>query len=109
MVIRKLANSVSSHSLFITGTFMTGSENNDEVFVDEHDQIRTKTNRSGGVIPEETDSGTQKSTGVQRTEVNLIADLVMLLLTYVADLLLTDVAGLLLKIAKDMDMLATAN
>ncbi|KAK4349370.1 hypothetical protein RND71_032125 [Anisodus tanguticus] len=95
---------------------MTGSEHNDEFFMDEHDQIRTKTNRSGGVqvhtlvspqpckendehkneepkekveenalalvpiledkekiisspTPEkETDSGTQKSTGVQRAE-----------------------------------------
>ncbi|KAK4344849.1 hypothetical protein RND71_035025 [Anisodus tanguticus] len=28
---------------------MTGSEHNDEFFVDEHDQIRTKTNISGGV------------------------------------------------------------
>ncbi|XP_060186620.1 chorismate synthase 2, chloroplastic-like isoform X7 [Lycium barbarum] len=31
------------------GTFMTGSEHNDEFFMDQHDQIRTKTNRSGGV------------------------------------------------------------
>ncbi|KAL3338830.1 hypothetical protein AABB24_027785 [Solanum stoloniferum] len=31
------------------GTFMTGSEHNDEFFMDEHDQIRTKTNRSGGI------------------------------------------------------------
>lgn len=28
---------------------MTGSEHNDEFFMDEHDQIRTKTNRSGGI------------------------------------------------------------
>ncbi|KAJ8562383.1 hypothetical protein K7X08_011674 [Anisodus acutangulus] len=29
---------------------MTGSEHNDEFFVDEHNQIRTKTNRSGGEV-----------------------------------------------------------
>ncbi|KAG8366759.1 hypothetical protein BUALT_Bualt16G0001100 [Buddleja alternifolia] len=31
------------------GTFMTGSEHNDEFYVDEHGRIRTKTNRSGGI------------------------------------------------------------
>lgn len=31
------------------GTFLTGSEHNDEFFVDEHGRIRTRTNRSGGV------------------------------------------------------------
>lgn len=28
---------------------MTGSEHNDEFFMDEHNLIRTKTNRSGGI------------------------------------------------------------
>ncbi|KAL0452180.1 UNVERIFIED_CONTAM: Chorismate synthase 1, chloroplastic [Sesamum latifolium] len=31
------------------GTFMTGSEHNDEFYMDEHGRIRTKTNRSGGI------------------------------------------------------------
>ncbi|CAL5404462.1 unnamed protein product [Camellia sinensis] len=31
------------------GTFMTGSEHNDEFFVDENGRIRTRTNRSGGI------------------------------------------------------------
>uniref|UniRef100_A0A7C9CFP8 Chorismate synthase n=1 Tax=Opuntia streptacantha TaxID=393608 RepID=A0A7C9CFP8_OPUST len=31
------------------GTFMTGSEHNDEFYMDEHGKIRTKTNRSGGI------------------------------------------------------------
>jgi len=31
------------------GTFLTGSEHNDEFFVDEHGRIRTRTNRSGGI------------------------------------------------------------
>ncbi|XP_042443387.1 chorismate synthase 1, chloroplastic-like [Zingiber officinale] len=31
------------------GTFLTGSEHNDEFFMDEHGNIRTRTNRSGGV------------------------------------------------------------
>ncbi|KAL2555101.1 Chorismate synthase [Forsythia ovata] len=31
------------------GIFMTGSENNDEFYMDEHGNIRTKTNRSGGI------------------------------------------------------------
>ncbi|KAL7109454.1 hypothetical protein ACP275_06G176100 [Erythranthe tilingii] len=31
------------------GTFMTGSEHNDEFYIDEHGRIRTKTNRSGGI------------------------------------------------------------
>ncbi|EPS63738.1 chorismate synthase 2, chloroplastic, partial [Genlisea aurea] len=31
------------------GTFMTGSEHNDEFFMDEDGRIRTKTNRSGGI------------------------------------------------------------
>ncbi|KAF3433925.1 hypothetical protein FNV43_RR25028 [Rhamnella rubrinervis] len=31
------------------GTFLTGSEHNDEFFVDGHGTIRTRTNRSGGV------------------------------------------------------------
>ncbi|GFZ14777.1 chorismate synthase, putative [Actinidia rufa] len=31
------------------GTFMTGSEHNDEFFIDEHGRIRTRTNRSGGI------------------------------------------------------------
>ncbi|KAK6136296.1 hypothetical protein DH2020_029960 [Rehmannia glutinosa] len=32
-----------------TGTFMTGSEHNDEFYMDEDGRIRTKTNRSGGI------------------------------------------------------------
>lgn len=28
---------------------MTGSEHNDEFYMDEHGKIRTKTNRSGGI------------------------------------------------------------
>ncbi|PON50919.1 Chorismate synthase [Trema orientale] len=31
------------------GTFLTGSEHNDEFFLDEHNRIRTRTNRSGGI------------------------------------------------------------
>ncbi|KAH7537409.1 hypothetical protein FEM48_Zijuj03G0089500 [Ziziphus jujuba var. spinosa] len=31
------------------GTFLTGSEHNDEFFVDDHKSIRTRTNRSGGI------------------------------------------------------------
>ncbi|XP_021757384.1 chorismate synthase 1, chloroplastic-like [Chenopodium quinoa] len=31
------------------GTFMTGSEHNDEFYMNEHGKIRTKTNRSGGI------------------------------------------------------------
>lgn len=31
------------------GTFLTGSEHNDEFYMDEHGQIRTRTNRSGGI------------------------------------------------------------
>ncbi|GMN51098.1 hypothetical protein TIFTF001_020254 [Ficus carica] len=31
------------------GTFLTGSEHNDEFYVDEHGRIRTRTNRSGGI------------------------------------------------------------
>ncbi|GAV69982.1 Chorismate_synt domain-containing protein [Cephalotus follicularis] len=31
------------------GTFMTGSEHNDEFFTDEYGRIRTRTNRSGGI------------------------------------------------------------
>nr|GMC72959.1 Chorismate synthase, chloroplastic [Ipomoea batatas] len=31
------------------GTLMTGSEHNDEFYVDEHGRIRTRTNRSGGI------------------------------------------------------------
>ncbi|KAG5533223.1 hypothetical protein RHGRI_027434 [Rhododendron griersonianum] len=31
------------------GTFMMGSEHNDEFFVDKHGRIRTRTNRSGGI------------------------------------------------------------
>ncbi|XP_059628304.1 chorismate synthase 2, chloroplastic [Cornus florida] len=31
------------------GTFMTGSEHNDEFYIDENGQIRTRTNRSGGI------------------------------------------------------------
>ncbi|CAH9116116.1 unnamed protein product [Cuscuta europaea] len=31
------------------GTFMTGSEHNDEFYVDENGRIRTRTNRSGGI------------------------------------------------------------
>lgn len=31
------------------GTFMTGSEHNDEFFTDAHGRIRTRTNRSGGI------------------------------------------------------------
>lgn len=46
-------------SLFITsnflsmkyqlGSFMTGSEHNDEFYMDGHGRVRTKTNRSGGI------------------------------------------------------------
>ncbi|THU69451.1 hypothetical protein C4D60_Mb08t14550 [Musa balbisiana] len=32
-----------------SGTFMTGSEHNDEFFMDEHGNMRTRTNRSGGI------------------------------------------------------------
>ncbi|KAF5749751.1 hypothetical protein HS088_TW03G00076 [Tripterygium wilfordii] len=32
-----------------SGTFMTGSEHNDEFYTDEHGRIRTRTNRSGGI------------------------------------------------------------
>ncbi|KAB2084096.1 hypothetical protein ES319_A05G311700v1 [Gossypium barbadense] len=31
------------------GTFLTGSEHNDEFFTDEHGTVRTRTNRSGGI------------------------------------------------------------
>ncbi|CAL9780599.1 unnamed protein product [Musa acuminata subsp. burmannicoides] len=31
------------------GTFMTGSEHNDEFYMDEHGNVRTRTNRSGGI------------------------------------------------------------
>lgn len=31
------------------GTFMTGSEHNDEFYTDKHGRIRTRTNRSGGI------------------------------------------------------------
>ncbi|WCJ19341.1 Chorismate synthase [Euphorbia peplus] len=31
------------------GTFLTGSEHNDEFYMDEHGKIRTRTNRSGGI------------------------------------------------------------
>ncbi|KAL8159820.1 hypothetical protein V2J09_001357, partial [Rumex salicifolius] len=31
------------------GTFMTGSEHNDEFYTDQHGRIRTRTNRSGGI------------------------------------------------------------
>lgn len=31
------------------GTFLTGSEHNDEFYIDEREKIRTKTNRSGGI------------------------------------------------------------
>ncbi|KAJ9545547.1 hypothetical protein OSB04_025254 [Centaurea solstitialis] len=31
------------------GTFLTGSEHNDEFFMDEHERVRTRTNRSGGI------------------------------------------------------------
>ncbi|XWS75139.1 hypothetical protein CRYUN_Cryun01aG0059700 [Craigia yunnanensis] len=31
------------------GTFLTGSEHNDEFFTDEHGRVRTRTNRSGGI------------------------------------------------------------
>ncbi|XP_051121314.1 chorismate synthase 2, chloroplastic-like [Andrographis paniculata] len=31
------------------GTFMSGSEHNDEFYMDEHGRIRTRTNRSGGI------------------------------------------------------------
>ncbi|XP_022765352.1 chorismate synthase, chloroplastic-like isoform X2 [Durio zibethinus] len=31
------------------GTFLTGSQHNDEFFTDEHGRIRTRTNRSGGI------------------------------------------------------------
>ncbi|KAK8671632.1 hypothetical protein V6N13_038222 [Hibiscus sabdariffa] len=31
------------------GTYLTGSEHNDEFFTDEHGRIRTRTNRSGGI------------------------------------------------------------
>ncbi|XP_054807711.1 chorismate synthase, chloroplastic-like [Prosopis cineraria] len=32
-----------------TGTFLTGSEHNDEFYIDKHGKVRTKTNRSGGI------------------------------------------------------------
>ncbi|OVA10153.1 Chorismate synthase [Macleaya cordata] len=32
-----------------SGTFLTGSEHNDEFYTDNHGRIRTKTNRSGGI------------------------------------------------------------
>ncbi|CAL9038388.1 unnamed protein product [Musa banksii] len=32
-----------------SGTFMTGSEHNDEFYMDEHGNMRTRTNRSGGI------------------------------------------------------------
>ncbi|RVW32135.1 Chorismate synthase 1, chloroplastic [Vitis vinifera] len=35
--------------LVLFGTFMTGSEHNDEFFTDAHGRIRTRTNRSGGI------------------------------------------------------------
>ncbi|KAL9676788.1 hypothetical protein QQ045_005008 [Rhodiola kirilowii] len=31
------------------GTFLTGSEHNDEFYTDEHGRVRTRTNRSGGI------------------------------------------------------------
>ncbi|CAL0316097.1 unnamed protein product [Lupinus luteus] len=31
------------------GTFLTGSEHNDEFYIDEHGKVRTRTNRSGGI------------------------------------------------------------
>ncbi|KAI7739620.1 hypothetical protein M8C21_003643 [Ambrosia artemisiifolia] len=31
------------------GTFLTGSEHNDEFYMDEHGRVRTRTNRSGGI------------------------------------------------------------
>nr|AFK47846.1 unknown [Lotus japonicus] len=31
------------------GTFLTGSEHNDEFYIDEHGKMRTRTNRSGGI------------------------------------------------------------
>lgn len=31
------------------GTFLTGSEHNDEFYTDEFGNIRTRTNRSGGI------------------------------------------------------------
>ncbi|KAJ1379523.1 Chorismate synthase [Sesbania bispinosa] len=31
------------------GAFMTGSEHNDEFYIDEHGNVRTRTNRSGGI------------------------------------------------------------
>jgi hypothetical protein len=33
----------------IAGTFLSGSEHNDEFYTDEHGRIRTRTNRSGGI------------------------------------------------------------
>ena len=33
----------------LAGTFMTGSEHNDEFYTDSHGRIRTRTNRSGGI------------------------------------------------------------
>jgi hypothetical protein len=33
----------------IVGTFLMGSEHNDEFYVDANGKIRTKTNRSGGI------------------------------------------------------------
>ncbi|XP_064935236.1 chorismate synthase 1, chloroplastic [Musa acuminata AAA Group] len=32
-----------------SGTFMTGSEHNDEFYMDEHGNMPTRTNRSGGI------------------------------------------------------------
>ena len=36
-------------SEIIIGTFLTGSEHNDEFYIDEHGNTRTRTNRSGGI------------------------------------------------------------
>ncbi|KAM0070738.1 putative chorismate synthase [Helianthus debilis subsp. tardiflorus] len=33
----------------IAGTFLTGSEHNDEFYMDDHGRVRTRTNRSGGI------------------------------------------------------------
>lgn len=43
-----LFNHLNGDIIFL-GTFLTGSEHNDEFFRDEHGRIRTRTNRSGGI------------------------------------------------------------
>ncbi|KAJ9545548.1 hypothetical protein OSB04_025255 [Centaurea solstitialis] len=48
--LAKAALSLPSTKGFEFGsTFLTGSEHNDEFFMDEHGRVRTRTNRSGGI------------------------------------------------------------